>query len=327
MFLSLPRPPQPAWQPLGAIDRRVLGVLAEKAKTTPDGYPMSLNAICTGCNQKSNRDPVMQLELDDVQESLDRLRQLGAVGMVEGYGRVTKYRHYLYEWLGVEKIELSVMTELLLRGAQTEGELRGRASRMDAIPDLAGLRALLASLKAKKLVIPLTPEGRGHVVDARAVQASRDRAPSDAIRPRPGALRFRPTMRRRRPGVPLADKQPASAAAPVGRAADSARGEIDELRGATGRVAEPGPGPLGPATAVRRGTAGPERFPRRLTAVDLGSRPSSATCAVPALTPAARGECDFPFSMVRDRIIAGVAGPLFFKLLILGEAADGYAHS
>ena len=57
--------------------------------------------------------------------------------MVEGYGRVTKYRHYLYEWLGVEKIELSVMTELLLRGAQTEGELRGRASRMDAIPDLA----------------------------------------------------------------------------------------------------------------------------------------------------------------------------------------------
>ena len=141
------------------MDRRVLGVLAEKAKTTPDGYPMSLNAICTGCNQKSNRDPVMQLELDDVQESLDRLRQLGAVGMVEGYGRVTKYRHYLYEWLGVEKIELSVMTELLLRGAQTEGELRGRASRMDAIPDLAGLRALLASLKAKKLVIPLDAGG------------------------------------------------------------------------------------------------------------------------------------------------------------------------
>ena len=149
---------------MGAIDRRVLGVLAEKAKTTPDIYPMSLNAICTGCNQKSNRDPLMQLEPDDAQESLERLRQLGAVGMVEGYGRVTKYRHYLYEWLGVEKLELLVMIELLLRGAQTEGELRGRVSRMDPIPDLPSLRLLLASLSAKGLVIPLTPEGRGHVV-------------------------------------------------------------------------------------------------------------------------------------------------------------------
>ena len=63
----------PAWQPIGAMDRRVLGVLAEKAKTTPDAYPMSLNAICTGCNQKSNRDPLMQLEPADIEESLDRL--------------------------------------------------------------------------------------------------------------------------------------------------------------------------------------------------------------------------------------------------------------
>ncbi len=157
-------PPTPRWQPLSAIDRRVIGVLAEKAKTTPDGYPMSLNAICTGCNQKSNRDPLMQLEPETVEESLDRLREMGAVGMVEGYGRVTKFRHYLYEWLGVEKVELSVMTELLLRGDQTEGELRGRASRMDNIADLAALRTLLAALAAKNLVVSLTPEGRGHVV-------------------------------------------------------------------------------------------------------------------------------------------------------------------
>jgi uncharacterized protein YceH (UPF0502 family) len=156
--------PAPRWQPLRAIDRRVAGVLAEKAKTTPDGYPMSLNAICNGCNQKSNRDPLMQLEAEDVQESLDRLREMGAVAMVEGYGRVTKFRHYLYEWLGVEKVELSVMTELLLRGAQTEGDLRGRASRMDPIADLAALRVVLASLKAKGLVLALTPEGRGHVI-------------------------------------------------------------------------------------------------------------------------------------------------------------------
>ncbi len=154
----------PRWQPLSAIDRRVLGVLAEKAKTTPDIYPMSLNAISTGCNQKSNRDPVMQLEPADVQESLDRLRDLGAVGIIEGYGRVAKYRHYLYEWLGVEKVELSIMTELLLRGDQTVGELRGRASRMDPIPDLATLKSILDALKSKGLIIFLTPEGRGQAV-------------------------------------------------------------------------------------------------------------------------------------------------------------------
>lgn len=152
------------WQPLSAIDRRVLGVLAEKAKTTPDIYPMSLNAICTGCNQKSNRWPLMQLELDEVEESLDRLRSVGAVGMVEGYGRVQKYRHYLYEWLGVDKVEIAVMTELMLRGDQTVGDLRGRAARMEPIADLNALRPVLESLKAKGLVIALTPEGRGHVV-------------------------------------------------------------------------------------------------------------------------------------------------------------------
>ena len=155
--------PAPRWRPLNSIDRRVLGVLGEKAKTTPDTYPMSLNGVVSACNQKNNRSPVMQLEPDQVEESLDRLRQFGAVALVEGSGRVQKYRHYLYEWLGVSKVELSVMIELLLRGPQTEGELRGRASRMDRIDDLNALRELLTSLKSKGLVIPLTPEGRGQV--------------------------------------------------------------------------------------------------------------------------------------------------------------------
>jgi len=154
----------PRWQPVSAVDRRVLGVLVEKAKTTPSAYPMSLNAICTGCNQKSARDPLMQLEPDVVEASLDRLREMGAVGIVQGYGRVNKYRHYLYEWLGVDKLELAVMAELLLRGPQTEGELRARAARMEPIADLPALRPVLAALKAKGLAIALTPEGRGHVV-------------------------------------------------------------------------------------------------------------------------------------------------------------------
>jgi uncharacterized protein len=157
-------PPQRRWQPLGAIERRVVGVLAEKAKTTPDVYPMSVNGICAGCNQKSNRWPLMQLEPSQVEESLDRLRESGAVGFVEGYGRVQKYRHYLYEWLGVDKVELAVMTELLLRGDQTVGELRARASRMEPIADLAALKTVLDSLKSKGLVISLTAEGRGHAV-------------------------------------------------------------------------------------------------------------------------------------------------------------------
>ncbi len=157
-------PATPRWQPLSAVDRRVAGVLVEKAKTTPNAYPITLNAAVTGCNQKSNRWPMMNLEPADVEESLDRLRELGAVRLIQGQGRVSKYRHCLYEWLGVDKVELAIMAELLLRGPQTEGELRGRASRMEPIQDLPALRPLLASLKAKRLVIPLTPEGRGHVV-------------------------------------------------------------------------------------------------------------------------------------------------------------------
>jgi uncharacterized protein YceH (UPF0502 family) len=142
----------------------VLGVLVEKAKTTPDSYPMTLNALKNGCNQKNNRFPQMQLEDDQVEESLERLREMGAVIVIQGDGRVEKFRHRAYEWLGVEKVELAVMAELLLRGAQTVGELRGRAARMEPIPGMEELRPLLESLENKKLIVHLTPPGRGAVV-------------------------------------------------------------------------------------------------------------------------------------------------------------------
>jgi uncharacterized protein YceH (UPF0502 family) len=142
----------------------VAGVLVEKAKTTPDVYPLSLNALRVGSNQKNNRDPLTQYEDDDVQRALDSLREKRAVMEVQGGARVPKYRHLLYEWLGVDKVELAVMAELLLRGPQTEGELRARASRMEPIADLAALRSVLDGLKARGLVVSLTPEGRGHVV-------------------------------------------------------------------------------------------------------------------------------------------------------------------
>lgn len=156
--------PQPKWQPLGRIERRVLGVLVEKAKTTPDAYPMTLNALTNGCNQKSNRDPQMNLSPDQIETSLEKLRALGAVLEVSGGGRVAKYRHLMYEWMGVEKVEAAVMTELLLRGSQSVGELRGRAARMDPIADVQALQPILESLIEKKLVLSLTPPGRGQVV-------------------------------------------------------------------------------------------------------------------------------------------------------------------
>ena len=89
---------KPKWRPVPAIERRILGVLVEKAKTVPESYPMTLNGICTGCNQKNNRYPLMQLEPDQLDDPLERLRNYGAVSLVQGSGRTEKFRHYLSEW-------------------------------------------------------------------------------------------------------------------------------------------------------------------------------------------------------------------------------------
>jgi len=146
---------------LGRNERRVLGVLIEKAKTTPDNYPMSIAAIVAGSNQKSNRSPTMQLDEDDVQIALDNLRTVGAAREVQGISRVPKFRHVGYEWLGVDAAGSAVMTELLLRGPQTAGELRTRASRMHDFPDLENVAQVIATLEANGLVQALTPPGRG----------------------------------------------------------------------------------------------------------------------------------------------------------------------
>jgi uncharacterized protein YceH (UPF0502 family) len=150
---------------LSVPERRVLGVLVEKAKTTPDTYPMSLNSLVTGCNQKSNRDPVLNLAEDDVEEALRAAQQKGLAVRVTGSGRVERWKHNLYDTLHVGKVELAVLAELLLRGPQTEGELRGRAARMEAVEDLDTLRAVLKPLAERRLVVYLSPEkSRGTVV-------------------------------------------------------------------------------------------------------------------------------------------------------------------
>lgn len=154
--------PQPAaWNPLAPDHRRVLGVLIEKQKTSKsaDAYPMTLNSITTGCNQKSNRDPVTDYDEDDVEETLDALQKSGHVMKMTGT-RTDRWRHLLYELWRVTKVEMAILAELLLRGAQTEGDLRARASRMDEIADLEELRGWLKGLAERKLVVYLSEPGR-----------------------------------------------------------------------------------------------------------------------------------------------------------------------
>jgi uncharacterized protein len=148
-----------SWPVLDVKERRLLGVLVEKAKTTPDVYPMSVNALMTGANQKSNRDPILNLTEEDVDETLLELQKRGLVTQVQG-GRVVRWRHNLYDLWTSSKVGMAVITELLLRGPQTEGELRGRASRMEPIEDLEALRTLMQPLVEKRLVVFLGPEGR-----------------------------------------------------------------------------------------------------------------------------------------------------------------------
>jgi uncharacterized protein YceH (UPF0502 family) len=147
------------WPVLDMRERRVLGVLVEKAKTTPDTYPLSVNALVTGCNQKSNRDPILNLTDLEVEDALARCQKKGLAIKITG-GRVVRWKHNLYDAWNVEKVELAVLGELLLRGPQTEGELRSRASRMEPIDDLDALRNALRPLVERKLVVYLTPEER-----------------------------------------------------------------------------------------------------------------------------------------------------------------------
>jgi len=191
------------WVPLDPRERRILGVLVEKAKTTPEYYPMTLAGIVSGCNQKSNRDPVTNYDQDDLEEILQGLRKKGAVVMVEAGGRVVRWKHTLYDWLKVNKVELAIVAELLLRGPQTEGDLRARASRMEPLPDLSTLQTHLEALVTRGLVAYLTPPGvkRGVVVTHglyhRPDDLERDRAKHanshlaeevESVRPTPRAV-------------------------------------------------------------------------------------------------------------------------------------------
>lgn len=159
MSMETPPAEPQSWPVLNVTERRVLGVLVEKAKTTPDVYPLSMNSIVTASNQKSNRDPLLGLADHDVEEALGALQQRGLVTRITG-SRVDRWRHNLYEVWQVDKVELAILAELLLRGAQTEGELRSRAGRMEPIDDLETLRQKLKPLAGRGLIAYHGEEGR-----------------------------------------------------------------------------------------------------------------------------------------------------------------------
>ena len=131
---------------LDPVEARVLGSLMEKEVTTPEYYPLSLNALVNACNQKSNRDPVVHYDEDTVGDAADRLREKKLVILITGSGRVNKLQQRISETLNLGRRESAVLCTLLLRGPQTLGEIKDRSERMFAFADLAETETVLDKL-------------------------------------------------------------------------------------------------------------------------------------------------------------------------------------
>jgi uncharacterized protein len=165
---------------LSPIEIRVLGALLEKDMTTPEYYPLTLNSLQAACNQKSNRDPVVNYDEDIVAQALDIGMHKGLVTRISGAGhRVEKFGHRLGEKLNLGRRELALLCVLMLRGAQTVGELRGRTERMHEFTDLEEVERCLEALAAHEPepLVARAPRGRwvqlfGGPVDANAAESA-----------------------------------------------------------------------------------------------------------------------------------------------------------
>ncbi len=136
---------------LNDVEIRVLGSLVEKEITTPDAYPLSMNALLNACNQRSNRDPVLELHEDAVRQALHGLQDDRLAGPVSGSdSRVTKYEHHLQEVFNFHRDEIAVLCVLFLRGPQNPGELRGRTDRLHRFDDLADVQTALQRLMKRE---------------------------------------------------------------------------------------------------------------------------------------------------------------------------------
>jgi len=148
---------------LSDVETRVLGSLVEKELTTPEYYPLSLNALVNACNQKSNRDPVMNLNENAVSQALRSLDKEGLAGPADAMdNRVTKFEHRLQEAFNFDRREIAILCELLLRGPQTPGELRSRAERMHRFDDLGQVQSTLQRLAQREPpVVKMLPRQPG----------------------------------------------------------------------------------------------------------------------------------------------------------------------
>jgi hypothetical protein len=155
-------------EPLHPVEVRVLGALLEKETTTPEYYPLTLNALVNACNQKSSREPVVNYDEDTVLQALSLLRNKGLAVKISGAGhRVEKYGHSLGEKLNLRRPESALLQLLMLRGAQTVGELRGRSERMYEFTELEEVESCLEALAAREPepLVARMPRGRwGHLL-------------------------------------------------------------------------------------------------------------------------------------------------------------------
>jgi uncharacterized protein YceH (UPF0502 family) len=178
---------------LAEAEIRILGCLIEKELTTPDNYPLSLNALTSACNQKSNRAPLMELSEADVVRSLDTLGARGLARLTTTGGRVAKYRHSLDDNLHLPPAPRAVLAELMLRGPQTAGELRNRAERMTPLADIAEVEKILETLMTfGPPMVTRLPRQPGRK-EQRFAQlfAGEPEVPADAPVPRPEPSRQR----------------------------------------------------------------------------------------------------------------------------------------
>ncbi len=140
---------------LSLLETRVLGVLVEKQHTVPDTYPLTLNALVAGCNQKTSRDPVIEAAESEVQACLDRLKSLSLV-MESSGGRVMRYSHNVGKALGVDPMAVALLAVLFLRGPQTAGELRINSERLHRFGDIMAVEGFLTDLADKGMVRELS---------------------------------------------------------------------------------------------------------------------------------------------------------------------------
>jgi uncharacterized protein YceH (UPF0502 family) len=212
-----------------AVEIRVVGCLVEKQRTTPDAYPLSLNALRLACNQSTARDPVVAYDEATVVEALRRLALRSWTRLASGAGsRARKYRHLLPEALGVDDEELALLAVLMLRGAQTPGELKQRSERLHRFDDLASVQGALERLIERELVVRL-PRSPGQK-EERYEQVLGGGGEGDSTSP-PEARQFEDPAA---PAAASTDTPAEDRLDRIERELESLRGELASLREALG---------------------------------------------------------------------------------------------